>query len=245
MVNEFSASASEIFAAAMQDYDRGVVVGSTSTYGKGTVQRNLELRPESSLLSNNESAELGTIKLTLQKFYRINGGSTQLKGVAPHIVLPDQYETLKYREKDNPDAMAWDEIQKASYIKSTPNFDLESLKLKSAKRVQENASFNAISEISTLIEKSNLKTYSLNFTKYRDEQKILREGFKKIEETNKTQKALTVTMLGEDEKKLAVDKDKLERRKQWINNLSKDLYLSETTKIVTDMINNEMIVRKN
>jgi carboxyl-terminal processing protease len=245
MVNEFSASASEIFAAAMQDYDRGVVVGSTSTYGKGTVQRNLELRPESSLLSNNESAELGTIKLTLQKFYRINGGSTQLKGVAPHIVLPDQYETPKYREKDNPNAMAWDEIQKASYIKSTPNFDLESLKLKSAKRVQENASFNAISEISTLNEKSNLKSYSLNFTKYRDEQKIRREGFKKIEETNKTQKALTVTMLGEDEKKLTVDKDKLERRKQWINNLSKDLYLSETTKIVTDMINNEMIVRKN
>jgi carboxyl-terminal processing protease len=245
MVNEFSASASEIFAAAMQDYDRGVVVGSTSTYGKGTVQRNLELRPETSLINNNESAELGTIKLTLQKFYRINGGSTQLKGVAPHIVLPDQYETLKYREKDNPDAMPWDEIQKASYVKSTPNFDLELLKQKSAKRVEENASFIAISEIGKLIEKSNLKTYSLNFNKYKEEQKLLREGFKKIEETNKTQKALMVTMLGEDEKKLASDKDKLERRKQWINNLSKDLYLSETTKIVSDMINNEMIVKKN
>jgi carboxyl-terminal processing protease len=141
--------------------------------------------------------------------------------------------------------MPWDEIQKASYVKSTPNFDLELLKQKSAKRVEENASFIAISEIGKLIEKSNLKTYSLNFNKYKQEQKLLREGFKKIEETNKTQKALMVTMLGEDEKKLASDKDKLERRKQWINNLSKDLYLSETTKIVSDMINNEMIVKKN
>jgi carboxyl-terminal processing protease len=170
MVNEFSASASEIFAAAMQDYDRGVVVGSTSTYGKGTVQRNIELRPETGLMANNESVELGTIKLTLQKFYRINGGSTQLRGVAPQIILPDQYESLKYREKDNPDAMPWDEIQKASYVKSSPNFDLELVKQKSAKRVQENASFNAINEIGKLIEKSNLKTYSLNFTKYKDEQ---------------------------------------------------------------------------
>jgi carboxyl-terminal processing protease len=111
MVNEFSASASEIFAAAIQDYGRGVVLGSTSTYGKGTVQRNIGLEPNSGILSK-EVADLGTIKLTLQKFYRINGGSTQLKGVTPHIVLPDQYETLKYREKDNPDALPWDEIQK-------------------------------------------------------------------------------------------------------------------------------------
>jgi carboxyl-terminal processing protease len=140
--------------------------------------------------------------------------------------------------------MPWDEIQKASYVKSTPNFDLELVKQKSAKRVQENSSFSAINEISKLIEKSNLKTYSLNFTKYKDEQKILREGFKKIEETNKTQKTLNVAMLGEDEKKLANEKDKLERRKQWINNLSKDLYLSETAKIVNDIINEDTLVIK-
>lgn len=85
MVNEFSASASEIFAAAIQDYGRGVVLGSTSTYGKGTVQRNIGLEPNSSLF-NKETNDIGTIKLTLQKFYRINGGSTQLKGVTPHSV---------------------------------------------------------------------------------------------------------------------------------------------------------------
>ena len=115
MVNEFSASASEIFAAAIQDYNRGIIVGSTSTYGKGTVQRNIGLERETSLSQDSGNSELGTIKLTLQKFYRINGGSTQLKGVTPNIIIPDQYETLKYREKDNPDALPWDEIQKANY----------------------------------------------------------------------------------------------------------------------------------
>ena len=113
MVNEFSASASEIFAAAIQDYDRGVIIGSTSTYGKGTVQRNIGLDPETGFSMSN--SDLGTVKLTLQKFYRINGGSTQLKGVTSDIVLPDQLEYLKVREKDNPDALPWDEINKSPY----------------------------------------------------------------------------------------------------------------------------------
>src|SRR6185295_18326549 len=93
MVNEFSASASEIFAAAIQDYGRGVVIGSTSTYGKGTVQRSFGLDPESNYMSTN--SELGSLKLTLQKFYRISGGSTQQKGVVPDVVVPDYYEYLK------------------------------------------------------------------------------------------------------------------------------------------------------
>ncbi|HRA12064.1 MAG TPA: S41 family peptidase, partial [Chitinophagaceae bacterium] len=105
MVNEFSASASEIFAAAIQDYGRGVIIGSTSTYGKGTVQRNIGLDENGFSLSN---AELGTVKLTLQKFYRINGGSTQLKGVSSDIILPDNLEYLKVREKDDEDALPWD-----------------------------------------------------------------------------------------------------------------------------------------
>src|SRR5262245_65594135 len=113
MVNEFSASASEIFAAAIQDYNRGVIIGSTSTYGKGTVQRNIGLDFASNLLGSN--SDLGTVKLTLQKFYRINGGSTQLKGVSSDIVLPDIYEKAKLREKDDPDALPWDEVAQAPY----------------------------------------------------------------------------------------------------------------------------------
>ena len=113
MVDEFSASASEIFAAAIQDYDRGVIIGSTSTYGKGTVQRNIGLDKTMGFLDPN--SDLGTVKLTLQKFYRINGGSTQLRGVASDIALPDLFEFSKLREKDNPGALPWDEVQKADY----------------------------------------------------------------------------------------------------------------------------------
>jgi len=244
MVNEFSASASEIFAAAMQDYGRGIVIGSTSTYGKGTVQRNIELEPENSLI-NKGTTELGTIKLTLQKFYRINGGSTQLKGVTPNIILPDQYESLKYREKDNPDAMPWDEIQKAFYVRSTTPYDLQQVMQKSQLRVQANSSFTAIQEISKLIEKSNEKEYSLQLTKYREDQKNLRDAFKQVDELNKNQKTLDVSMLSVDEKRLSADDDKLARRKQWITYLSKDVYINETCQIVSDMIKQGLLVKAN
>ncbi len=244
MVNEFSASASEIFAAAMQDYGRGIVIGSTSTYGKGTVQRNIELEPENNLISKG-TTELGTIKLTLQKFYRINGGSTQLKGVTPNIILPDQYESLKYREKDNPDAMPWDEIQKAFYVRSTMPYDLQQVMQKSQLRVQANSSFTAIQEISKLIEKSNEREYSLQLAKYRADQKSLRDAFKQVDELNKNQKTLDVSMLSVDEKRLSADEDKLARRKQWITYLSKDVYINETCQIVSDMIKQGLLVKAN
>lgn len=112
MVNEMSASASEILAAAMQDYGRGIVMGSSSTYGKGTVQRTIGLDPESNFTNTN--SDLGSLKLTLQKFYRVNGGSTQQRGVVPDVVVPDYLEYLKIREKDNPYSLPYDEISKAN-----------------------------------------------------------------------------------------------------------------------------------
>ena len=242
MVNEFSASASEIFAAAIQDYGRGIVIGSTSTYGKGTVQRNIGLESASRVL-NSDNSELGTIKLTLQKFYRINGGSTQLKGVTPDIILPDQYENLKYREKDNPDAMPWDEIQRAFYTRITPTYDLETIKRRSSSRVSQDSSFSAVRSVSAMIEKSNQKFYSLKLDTYRNEQKQMRATFKHLEESNKGQQALSIQMLESDEKRLSTDNDKLERRKQWIKNLSRDIYISETCKVVSDVISQITLVK--
>jgi carboxyl-terminal processing protease len=243
MVNEFSASASEIFAAAMQDYNRGIVVGSTSTYGKGTVQRNIGLDRETSL-TQGTSSELGTLKLTLQKFYRINGGSTQLKGVTPNIVIPDQYEYLKYREKDNPDALPWDEIQKASYTPVNDIFNLSMVRQSSMSRIQANPSFKAIEESLALLEKENDREYSLNINKYRAEQQRIRDAVKKIEELNKSQQALNLKLLPQDEKRLSSDADKLERRLQWTKNLSKDIYLGETVNVVNDMISHRAIAMK-
>jgi carboxyl-terminal processing protease len=244
MVNEFSASASEIFAAAIQDYGRGIVIGSTSTYGKGTVQRNIGLEPSTGLF-NKEATDIGTIKLTLQKFYRINGGSTQLKGVTPNIILPDQYESLKYREKDNPDALPWDEIPRAFYNRISPGYDMDYVKKTSATRVAANPTFNAIKESSSLMETASQRVYSLQLIKYREEQKSLRESFKKIEEMNKTTKVMEVKMLEFDEKKLSADNDKLERRKQWIGNLSKDIYINETCQVISDMIRQVVLVKGN
>jgi carboxyl-terminal processing protease len=238
MVNEFSASASEIFAAAIQDYNRGIIIGSTSTYGKGTVQRNIGLEGNNAgpFTASSTAADLGTVKLTLQKFYRINGGSTQLKGVTPDIVIPDQFEYLKYREKDNPDALPWDEIQKAAYNPSKAWYDRNSVLQTSGQRISSSPSFNAIKETAAKLEKMNDKVYSLNLVKYKAEQKELRAAIKKIDEINKVADSLGLSMLPSDEARLAEDKDKLERRKQWIKMLSKDIYLEESVRIMDDMI---------
>jgi carboxyl-terminal processing protease len=168
-----------------------------------------------------------------------------LKGVTPNIIIPDQYETLKYREKDNPDALQWDEIQRAYYTRSTPSYDLDLVKRKSESRINTNSTFNAIKDVSLLMEKSNEKVYSLQLEKYRAEQKKIREAFKKIDETNKQQKALDVKMMEYDTKRLSQDSDKLERRKQWITNLSKDIYIKETSNVITDMISQGLLVKGN
>lgn len=243
MVNEFSASASEIFAAAIQDYNRGVIIGSTSTYGKGTVQRNIGLEKEASL-SANATPELGTVKLTLQKFYRINGGSTQLRGVTPDIVVPDQLEYLKYREKDNPDALPWDEIQKASFAPFNPNYDLNAVRAASQERVKNDPYFNAVRNSTEWLEKVNDKEYSLNIAKFRDEQKKVRSTIKQLDEINKTKKELDVQSLAVDEQKLAGDADKLERRKSWTKSLSKDSYINEAVNVVNDMIRQGTMVKQ-
>jgi carboxyl-terminal processing protease len=244
MVNEFSASASEIFAAAIQDYNRGVIIGSTSTYGKGTVQRNIGLEGNSGLLANN-TQELGSVKLTLQKFYRINGGSTQLKGVTPDIVIPDQLEYLKYREKDNPDALPWDEIKKTDYNSSKPLYDMNTIRTASLDRINANQSFKAIRESSAWFARINDKEFSLNLVKYRAEQKQVKETYKQIESINKTNPELELVLIPNDEKKLSVDNDKLERRKQWAKNLGKDIYLNESVNVMNDMIRQTVLVKNN
>jgi carboxyl-terminal processing protease len=114
LVNKYSASASEILAAAVQDYRRGVVMGSTSTYGKGTVQRIFDL-DEALPAELNNVKPIGSLKLTTQKFYRVNGGSTQFKGVMSDIVVPDLYSYLDEGEKESDYPLKWDEIQPARY----------------------------------------------------------------------------------------------------------------------------------
>ncbi len=234
MVNEFSASASEIFAAAIQDYKRGLVIGSTSTYGKGTVQRSIQLE-RSSWTSNNPS-ELGDIKLTLQKFYRVSGASTQLKGVSSDIVLPDQYEYLKLREKDDPDALAWDEINSTQYKVWKPDYDFNYIVTKSNDRIKQNKSFQLIKESTDWLSKYNDKQYSLNLAKYRQEKKTLSTTIKSIDSLLKLQTPLEVSSLAVDLNRIKDDQGKVERNMAFVNRLKTDLHLGETVNIMTDMI---------
>ncbi len=235
MVNELSASASEIFAAAIQDYHRGIIIGSTSTYGKGTVQRNIGLDKDMGFMSAN--SELGTIKLTLQKFYRINGGSTQLKGVSSDVVLPDLYEHFKIREKDDPDALPWDEIQKADYSPWKPGYDYKEIENTSAARVKSNSSFNLIKEKTEWLAKQDDKEYSLKIDKYRDDRKAVSATSKQLETLNKLPKELSVNNLKGEENKFTADKDKEERFKTWTKNLRNDIWLNEAVNVVDDMVN--------
>ena len=241
MVNEFSASASEIFAAAIQDYHRGVIIGSTSTYGKGTVQRNIGLDPETGFSMSN--SELGTVKLTLQKFYRINGGSTQLRGVYSDIVLPDNLENLKVREKDDPDALPWDEISKASYANWSSGYDLKTIQQMSNLRLDNDVTFKLIRENTDWLSKQNDKQYSLKLDKYRAEQTLIRSTVKQLETLLKLNGQLDVSALPNEINRWENDKNKQDRFDQWIKDRQKDIYLNQAVKVVNDMISQQNVVK--
>jgi len=240
MVNELSASASEIFAAAIQDYHRGIIIGSTSTYGKGTVQRNIGLDKTLGFMDPN--SELGTVKLTLQKFYRISGGSTQLRGVSSDIVLPDIFEFSKIREKDNPDALPWDEIQKADYTPWKYAYDLNIIKRMSDTRLKNNSAFNLIRTDAEWLNKENDKVFPLNLDKYRDEQKQIKTTIKQIETLSKLPVEMNVTGLPQDANKYDNDKDKGARFQQWLKDKRTDIYLGEAVNVVDDMVTQKNLV---
>jgi carboxyl-terminal processing protease len=230
LVNEFSASASEIFAAAIQDYGRGVVIGSTSTYGKGTVQRSIGVDLES-----NTNPDLGSVKLTLQKFYRINGGSTQLRGVVPDIIIPDEYEYYKFRERDNENAMPWDEVSKANYRLYNSNYDLQTIKNLSNARISQSPVFQKIKQSSEWLSKQRDKEYPLNIAEFRKEQAAIKVTAKALDSLLVQNKELNISYLPEDAARHALDKGKQERYNLWLKGRSKDIYLDQAVKIIGDV----------
>jgi carboxyl-terminal processing protease len=216
-----------------------VIIGSTSTYGKGTVQRNIGLDQGFSV----SNSDLGTVKLTLQKFYRINGGSTQLKGVSSDIVLPDQYEYLKVREKDDPDALPWDEISKSPYSNWNAGYDLKTIQQLSNLRLENDKTFKLIKENTEWLGKQNDKQYSLQLDKYRKEQKAVRATFTQNEALIKLKDEINVTALPNEENKWANDQSKQDRFNQWLKGLRKDIYLDQAVKVVDDVINQQNLVK--
>lgn len=233
MVNHGSASASEILAAAIQDYKRGIIIG-TQSFGKGTVQSFLDL--DQYLLPQFDSIRpLGSVKITMQKFYRINGGATQLKGVMPDVVLPDPYALLDLGEKDLDYPMPWDEIAKATYIEyKTINYD--KAKKASAERLKTSTAFKLIeAESKELKFKKDDTKYSLVLEKYRAEQKEMRTQNKKYDALKTDIKGFSAELTGVDRDAMKSDTIKLNKEIKWTKNIQKDNYIYEATNVMNDM----------
>ena len=232
MANEFSASASEIFAGAIQDYKRGIIVGSSSTYGKGTVQRNVAFgKPLDSL---GIQTEYGAVKLTFQKFYRITGSSTQKKGVAPDVVLPDEYEYLKYRERDNASALSWDEMERAKYLVWPNNAPLSQVVQSTNLNIQNDTALNKFKENLLWVSNQIETPVYLKLDKFQAFKKRVQEVSKQNEQALKLKTPMTLAPIKVDYNKFYnnPDKSKQDRYQAWIKDLAKDFQVNESSKIL-------------
>jgi carboxyl-terminal processing protease len=249
MVNQQSASASEIMAAVLQDYKRAVIVG-TTTFGKGTVQKVISL---DEFLSWSESVAnkgvysttnpIGALKLTVQKFYRVNGGATQQKGVTPDIVFPDPYKYIDMGERKDKASLKYDEIAAAAYQPVKYPVNVTALANESKKRVAANPTFSLIEDNALRLKKQeDDKTYSLNEAAYRKELEEANATSKKMEELEKKSTPLTITNPKEDMAKINMDSTNVKKNQDWIKNLQKDIYLAETVNIMNDLTKQYMNV---
>lgn len=233
LVNELSASASEILAAAMQDYKRAVVIGSRQTYGKGTVQNVIDLNQ---VIRNNQHGDLGALKITTQKFYRINGNSTQLEGVKSDVVVPDRYSFIEIGEKDQENPMPWDKIESVTYQPWDGYIDYEETIRKSKERMAVNSQLKLIEENAKWIrQQQDNHTYPLQYEAYKKrlaEDETLAERFKAIGEY---QTSFTFTSLPYEEALMAKDSVLKEKRERWHTDLSKDVYIEEAISVLEDL----------
>lgn len=236
LVNTYSASASEILAAALQDYGRAIIVGSNSTFGKGTVQRFLDL--DRTIRGYSELKPLGEVKLTTQKFYRINGGSTQLQGVTPDIILPDNLHYIKTGEREREYAMEWTEIPAVDYSQDVMGIKhLDKIKARSEKRIAGDATFQKILENAKRLEEQRDQTeYPLQLAAY---QKLLKEQeaeAKKFEDLFELEVNRGVANPGADLPNIKIDESRAARNDDWIKQVTKDIYIRETANILHDLI---------
>ena len=233
LVNELSASASEILAAAMQDYKRAVVIGSKQTFGKGTVQNVI---PLDRIVRSNEHGDLGAIKLTTQKFYRINGGSTQLEGVKSDIVVPDKYSYIDLGERDQQNPLAWDKISPAEYTPWDGYIDYEGTIVNSKKRMAANPQIKLIEENAKWLKEQQDETVvSLNFNDYKSDEAKNLEKSKYFKTLSAYDSKLTFQSLKYEESLFTQDSILREKRNRWHEDLAKDVYVEEAVNVLQDL----------
>lgn len=233
LVNELSASASEILAAAMQDYKRAVVIGSKQTFGKGTVQNVIPLE---NIVRSSEHGDLGAIKLTTQKFYRINGASTQLEGVKSDVVVPDRYSYIDLGERDQHNPLAWDKITPADYKTWDGYIDYESTVENSKKRMEYNPQIMLIEENAQWLKQEQDETVvSLNYDTYKEEVAKDKERSSHFKSITNYDSKLTFESLKYEEDLFTQDPVLREKRDRWHKNLAKDVYVEEAVNVLRDL----------
>ena len=232
LVNQMSASASEIMAAALQDYERAVVVGSDNTFGKGTVQNVLDLNR---FLSNSDF-DLGALKITTEKFYRINGGSVQLKGVESDIVTPNTYSHIEIGEADEKNPLKWDQIDRAQFRKWDGYYNLESVINDSKLRISKNELFSLIDQNAKWFsERRKNKSYSLNYDAFKNEQKNNKQKLKKFDRIKDYNNNLNFNLLSDQSSKIKDSEEYKENRKRWHDRLKSDIYINESINVLLNL----------
>ncbi len=244
MTNRFSASASEILAGALQDYKRAVIVGGEFTHGKGTVQAVIPLN--AGIMRQLFGDKMGALKVTIQKFYRINGISTQYKGITPDIIIPDSLGYAENREKDLDYSLPWDTVKKKKYKKWTKHkYKMSALKRRSSLRVSKNSRFQKVKKsVNYLIERRNDTVASLNLKKVRDEDKKNKEVSQSLKLEGKNEKILVKRFeesVKRHEKIAKTDekrwrKDFKQKQKDWVDGIRQDPGIEEALFIMEDMI---------
>jgi carboxyl-terminal processing protease len=231
MINNFSASASEIFAAAIQDYKRGIVVGSKHSYGKGTVQNVIDLNQ---FIRGNSYGDLGALKTTIQKFYRINGGSTQREGVMSDIVFPDRYTYLDMGERDEESALPWDKIAPANYEPLPISYD--QIIANSKKRIASNSYFKLIDENAKWIfERKDDNSFSLNLNQFKKEMAQSDAKIKKFKVLSEYNNKLKFNSLPHELVQFEKDSLLKQKRERWHEDLQKDVYMEETLNVIAEI----------
>ena len=233
LINELSASASEILAAAMQDYKRAIVVGSKQSYGKGTVQNLLDLNQ---WLRNNEMGDMGSLKLTTQKFYRVNGGSTQLEGVKSDVVMADRYSYIDIGEKDYDNPLPYDKIEPANYEVWNGNIDFEKTISRSIERITKSQQLKLIDENAQWIKnRRDVTTVNLNYESYKKDIESRIDETKKFDSIDNYDNKLIYESLPFEIELMKQDSTLFEKRKRWHKSLGNDIYIEECINILKDL----------
>jgi len=232
LVNEFSASASEIFAAAMQDYKRGVILGGNQTYGKGTVQN---VMPINQFYPKYEK-DLGYIKMTIQKFYRVNGGSTQKEGVYSDIAMPSRLSYMKYGERDLEGSLAWDKVPQAKYTQTNSYANFNDVVYNSKQRIANSENFKLVNEYAKWLKKNQEDTsYSLNYKQFFKESEVKEEEADKFKSVFDYKSDLTFTSPKYEKALFKQNDDLKDKRLAWHKNLAKDMYISEALNVLSEL----------